>query len=824
MRDFGRDLRLAVRGLRRQPLQAAAIVATLAIGIGATTAIYSVFNSVLLRPLPGVERPSELVTVRFQQIDRAPGRRGSFWVSYLDYADVRDGTPGLAGLSASMPMAVDVAVPGAPDPERIDTEIVTANYFDVLGVRPNPGRGFTRGEERPTAETPSAIISRHLWTRLFDSDSAAIGREIMINGHAFVVAGVAPAGFQGRSSITATDLWLPLGAQPQIMPSQGPQLTSRNSRLFGDAFGRLRPGVTMEVAQEQALAAAQASHDFMGRGGKPTPLAPILSAGIGHDVFARDRLMTMFRLVMGGVGLVLLLACANAANLLLARTASRRREIAVAQAIGATRLRIVRQLLADGLVLSTLAGVAGLGLAVWLTSLFEGMRLITFLPAIQQVAIDGRVIVFAAAVSLATGLFFAIVPALASSRVHLTAALKDGHGASRGGRRLLRAGLATLQVGISILLLAGAGLLVQTLANMRELDLGLRLDNLSSFSVNPSRHGYDRERSREYIREAMRRLGTVPGVESVGFGWTTAFLPMRSEHRFQVEGGTDSTWTVAANQVSSGFFQAAGIPLLAGRTFTPRESEEAPARAVGHGVAIVSERLARDVFPDGGALGSRLAMEHPKSHVLEIVGIVGDVRGRPITDEPEPWIYLPADDVSWGRIFVRSSAGFPVVAGSVRDVTRALNPLMPPHDLEPVSASLDRVLAEQRVLARLSALLGGIAALLAAIGIYAMMAGAVGERMREFGIRLALGARAGAIVRIVVRHVVVVTGIGLAAGLGAAAFATRAIESRLFGVAPLDPWTLGAACAMLAAMALTATLLPAWRATRADPVAALRSE
>lgn len=229
MLDFGRDLRLAVRGLRRQPWQAAAIVATLASGIGANTAIYSVFNSVLLRPLPGVERPSELVTVRFQP----PHRPGSFWVSYLDYADVRDGTPGLTGLTASTPMSVDLAVPGVPDPDRTEAEIVTANYFEVLGVQPNPGRGFTPDEEQPTGHTPPAVVSRRLWKRPFEGDPSAIGREIMLNGHAFVVAGVAPAGFQSRSPIAVTDLWLPLGSHPQVMPSQTSRLMSRQSRSSG---------------------------------------------------------------------------------------------------------------------------------------------------------------------------------------------------------------------------------------------------------------------------------------------------------------------------------------------------------------------------------------------------------------------------------------------------------------------------------------------------------------------------------------------------------------------------------------------------------------
>lgn len=818
MRDSLRDLRLALRGLRRQPAQAAAIVITLAIGIGASTAMYSVFNSVLLRPLPGVERPEELVTIRFQPADR----QASFWVSYPDYADIRDATPALTGLAASIPMAVDLSIAGARDPQRIESEVVTANYFDLLGVRPLPGRGFAPHEERPTADTPPAIISRRLWARLFEHEPTAIGREILVNGHAFVITGVAPTGFQGRSPVTTTDLWFPLGAHPQLMPRDG--ALTRDNRLFGDAIGRLRPGATVAIVEEQAVAAAAASHDFMNRSGRSISIKPTVSPGAGIDTFAQVRLTTMFGLVMGGAALLLLLSCANAANLLLARASARRREIAVSQAIGATRFRIVRQLLADGVVLAAVSGAVGLALAVWLTSLFEGMRLISFLPAVEEIALDRRVVLFTMVVSIGTGLFFSIVPALVSSRVHLTSALKSGQGASRGGRSFLRGGLAMVQVAISVLLLTTAGLFVQTLGNMRSLELGMNAEGLTTFSITPSRYGYNTLRSREYMRETMGRLAAVPGVQSVGFGWTTGFLPMRGERQFRVQGGTEKVWSVAANQVSSTFFSTLEIPLIAGRTFTPAEAEEALAAPKSGGVAIVSERLAREAFPNGSALGGRLVMEYPKGEIVQVVGVVGDVRGRPISDDPEPWIYLPADSVGSGRVFVRTSMAQSAAAESVRDVVRAINPLMPPYDLEPFRASIDRMLTEQRVLARLSTLLAAVAALLAAIGIYAMMAGAVGERMREFGIRLALGARTGSVVRLVLRHALVVITLGLAAGLGAAALTTQAISSRLFGITALDPWTIGGACVTLATLALAATLLPALRATRADPVTALRAE
>jgi MacB-like periplasmic core domain len=362
MRDFTRDLRFAIRGAVARPTYSLAVIATLAIGIGANAAIYSVFNWVLLRPIPGAAAPSELVTIRFQTTNR----EAMFWVSYRDYAILRDGTPALSALAASSPLALDLAVPGAVDPERIDAEIVTTNYFRMFGVTPAPGRDFLPEEERPGPNGPSVIISRRLWRDRFASSPSAIGQTLMLDGRAVTVAGVAPAGFQGRSLITTTDVWVPIGAHPQVMPGAGADLLGeRGGTLFGDAFGRLRPWATPVLAQQQAAAAADAATPgFARRGAKKTPrsIAPVVYDGVGQDTYAKDRLTTMFRLVMGAVGLVLLLACANAANLLLARSLGRRREIAVCQAIGASRLRVVRQQIAEGLVLSTAAGIAGLAI------------------------------------------------------------------------------------------------------------------------------------------------------------------------------------------------------------------------------------------------------------------------------------------------------------------------------------------------------------------------------------------------------------------------------------------------------------------------------
>ena len=817
MRDFTRDLAFAARGALRRPAYSLAVIATLAIGIGANTAIFSVFNWVLFRPIPGAAHPSELVTILFQ----AANRQAQFFVAYRDVADLRDGMPAISALAASTPMTLDIAVPGEGDPDRVEAEIVTANYFGMFGVTLAPGRDFRPEEERPSDSPPAAIISRAFWKRRFDASPAALGKTLTVNGQAFTIVGVAPAGFQGRSLVVATDLWIPIGAHPQVLPNQGATvLSSRQNTLFGDAFGRLAPGATVAIAQQQATAVADRTPGFARR----TPasrntIGPVVYEGIGPSIYVRGRLTTIFRLVMGAVALLLLLACANAANLLLSRALGRRREIAVCQAIGASRFRIVRQQLAEGLVLAGGAGVLGLGLALGLIALFDGMRLLAGLPAVKGVGLDTRVIAFTIAVSFATGLLFAIVPALASSRVDLNVSLKDGLTSSRAGRRPLRNGLATVQVAISIFLLVCAGLFARTLANIRALDLGMNPEGVVSFSANPPRQGYKRDRAAAYFRDVLDRLRAAPGTSAAAYSWTTPFLPMRSDARFTVSG--DATIHSAANPaVSRGYFATMGIPILAGRDFS--DAEVAPGAPAN--VALVSRALARMLRGDGAILGSRLVLEYPKGREVEIIGVTGDVRGRPLTEDPEPYLYMPATDPTWGVVHVRTSLSLTDAVALIRRVTREIDPALPPYDIEPFTASVDRVLAEQRLLAKLSAVFAFVAAMLAGVGIYGMMACAVGERTREFGIRLALGARASTLLRLVLRTALTVTAIGLAAGIAGAAAGTRALESRLYGVTRYDPLSAAAACAALLAIALVASALPAWRASRVDPVRSLRVE
>jgi predicted permease len=544
----------------------------------------------------------------------------------------------------------------------------------------------------------------------------------------------------------------------------------------------------------------------------------VLAPGVGIEIYTQERLATVFRLLMGAVSLLLLLSCANAGNLLLARVTGRRREIAVAHAIGASRFRIVRQQLVEGLVLSTAAGAVGLALAYALTQLFDGMRIIMSLPAVTGVGLDGRVLAFALGASLVTGVIFAAAPALVGSRVDLQSALKDGITTRRAGRRVLRASLVTVQVTVSVVLLVVAGLFVRTLQNIRSLDVGLRPDGLISFTVNPGRYGYTPERTETYFRDLLDRLRATPGVEQAAFSWTTSFSPNRADTTFLPADRAEKI-SAMTTFVSRGFFDTMRIPVIVGRDFTDAEVREANDAA---SAIVVSRRLAAALVPDGEALGAQVPVAYPKGKVVRIVGIAGDVRGRTMTAEPPLFAYLPEPRPSWGTIQVRSPLPAAAAIAAVRDVARAIDPLVLPADLERFDASIDRALAEQRLFARLSSLFAAIAAVLAGIGIYAMMAGAVSERRREFGIRVALGAPARAVLALVLRHALVLAGIGALLGIGGAIALRRILETRLYGVPASDPFTIAVAVTALIAVALAAGLVPGLRATRVDPVRSLR--
>ena len=819
MQGLVRDVRMAFRGAVRRPAYSMAIIATLAIGIGANTAIYSMFNWILFRPLPGVQHPADLVTIKFQ----IPTSEGSYFISFRDYAELRGVmTQSVSGIAAAVPM--DMQMAAGASTTTVSTEVVASNYFDVLRVHPAMGRAFTPGEEA-VGGPASVIISTGLWRRLFDADRGAIGKTLTLNGRTFTIVGVAPASFQGRSIVTSTDAWLPISSYATLLPSADAKLfLDRRQTFLIEAFARLRDGVAIGVAQAEATAAMTALPDFANRSKRTGPRAamgPVLYPGLGHDRFVLERLGPVFWLLMGAVGLLLLLACANAANLLLARAAARGREISVCQAIGASRLQIVRQQIVEGLLLSLGAGLAGLGLAYWLTWLFDGMRVVAFLPAISGVSVDWRVATFALVVSLLTGMIFSTAPAVISSRVDLLPALKDGVTITRGGKRRLRGSLVAVQVTVSVLLMFGAGLFLRTLQNIRSLDLGMQPDAVVSFGIQPSRFGMSADRSSAYIRDLLERLRHTPGITNAAFTWTTSFSSNRDEGSYARMDAAALEASAAETAVSPGFFETLGMSRIAGRDFTPADLR---GESASSGVVIISRSLADTLFPEGGALGSRLRVQHPEGKLVEVVGIVADVRGRAVTQAPEPWAYTPALNPTWGTIQVRSELPAAQVIATIRDVARALDPLVAPHDIETFGTAVDRAISEQRLFARVSSVFAAVAAVLAGIGIYSMLAGAVAERRKEFGIRLALGASARGVIGLVMRSSVVIAAVGLGLGLAGVVALGRLLESRLYGVSRFDPLSMGLAAVAIFALSIIASVLPAIRAARIDPVRSLRVE
>ena len=587
MNDIVRDLMLAIRGAARRPAYSLAVIATLAIGIGANTAIFSVFNWILFRPLPGVHRPGELVTVKFQT---PKFRAGSYYISYRDYAEFRDAvSTSLPGVAGAVPMEMEMA--SGDGTTTMAVEVVTANYLSLLGAHPRLGRDFMGDEERPGGPS-SVIISSALWRRAFDEDHQVIGRTLTLNGRFFTIVGVAPESFQGRSLVEAADAWLPISS---YTPSAAACRHAAPAESWADAVQgcdpRLRSGVPLVQGQAEANVAMATLPDFANRSkskGLGAEIGAVLYAGLGHDTFGLERLTTLFRVLMGAVGLLLLLACANAANLLLARSTARRREIAVCQAIGASRARIVRQQIVEGLTLSIAAGIGGLVLAAFLTWLFDGMRIVAFLPAVQGIEIDWRVATFALGASLLTGLIFATAPAVVSSRVDLLPSLKDGATSTRGGRRLLRASLVTVQITVSVVLMFGAGLFVRTLQNIRGIDLGIQPNAVVSFGIQPSRFGTTVERSRAYVETLLERLRQAPGISSAAFTWTTSFSSNRDDGSYAPVEAPDVSVSAAETTVSPQFFQTMGIRLLAGRDFTLADTHQSGDTP---GVVIISQSL-----------------------------------------------------------------------------------------------------------------------------------------------------------------------------------------------------------------------------------------
>ena len=825
-----KDIRYAIRGLLKRPGFTAIAVLTLALGIGANTAIFSVVNATLLRAIP-VADPDRLVYV-------FNGPPGSVF-SYPDYAALRDqnnvfdGLIAWGGISASL---------NSNDQTDLATgAIVTGNFFDVIGVRPQLGRVFSTDDDKVPGGHPVVVISQGLWQRRFAGDPNIIGRQLLLNGHTFTVIGVVPAGFNGLQLGPIHDLYVPMMMQATMRPPRGGYsgemnpdlLQTRNNRwLF--TVGRLKPGVSAEQAQASlSLIAKQLAETYEVNQGRSVSVSPFSE---GDTPSTRRQLSSVAGLLMAVVGIVLLIACANVANLLLARSSARTKEIAVRLAIGATRWRIVRQLLTEGVLLATLGGAAGLLLAWWVTRYLSAIPP-GALPLTPQFSIDRQVLFFTLGLSLLAGVVFGLAPALRASRPALVPALKDDAAAFFERTRLfgVRNLLVVTQVALSVVLLIAAGLFLRSLRQAQTIDPGFDAEKIVSLPLNINLLRYTKPQGREFYRQVLERVEAIPGVESASVARIAAVSGSSSVRSLLIEGrggsgnqvrseggvaSSGDAESVRSNVVGPKYFQTMGIGLLQGRDFNSQDIENHPP------VVIVNDTFVRRHFPSEDALGKRLSFGGPQGPWREIVGVVRTSKYASLGEAPTPVAYLPlAQNHETGMtLHVRTKVDPSTVAGAIRNEVQGLERNLPLGNPETMSARVANSLFAARIGAILLAVFGGLALLLASIGLYGVMAFAVARRTRELGIRVALGARPGDVFRLVLRQGMTLVVVGLVIGVGVAAMVTRLLSAFLYGVSTRDTLTFIAIPVLLTLVALLACYVPARRATKVDPLTALRYE
>jgi predicted permease len=818
MDAFRQDLRQAVRLLVKHPGFTAVAVMSLALGIGANTAIFSLVNALLLRPMP-VARPSEIVSV-FTSDFSGPLYGASSYPDYLDFRRV----DALSGLAAWAPTPVALAQGG--ESQRLFAEAVSANYFDVLGVRPALGRGFVPEED--SGPHAVAVIAYGLWRRAFGADPGVIGRSVTLNGTPFQVVGVAPPEYVGVLRGLAMDLWIPLSMQDVARTGRS-GLTNRGNRgVF--LTGRLAPHTDIAGAQARFDALAAGLHrdypqnwtDVQQRGRRIT-----LVSEAGGRVFpeVRGPVLGFMALLMTVVGLVLLIACANLANLLLARASTRRREIGIRLALGAGRATLIRQLLTESVLLSLLGGAAGALGAAWTADVLSTFRPPLPVPVVLDLALDLRVLAFAVLVSIATGVFFGLAPALAATRTDVVSALKDdGAGTGTGPQRSrLRSALVVGQVSVALLLLVGSGLFVRSLRNAHRIDPGFEPGGLAMASVDLVLGGYKEDAGRTFYTRAVAEVRALPGVTAATFVKDAPLGLGGGRRRFWIEGYTpraNEDMEIALTSVGPGYFETMRIPLRRGRTFTAADGPGHPL------AAIVNESFERRYLGGQEAVGRRLRLRGPDAPVTEIVGVVRDGKYRTLGEDARPFVYLPLlQDYDAEATLVARTDGSPAaVAALLQRRLVEIDPRVPVFDVKTMDEHLRFTLLPARLAASVLGLFGLVALLLAGLGLYGVMSYLVSQRSREMGIRIALGARPEDVVRLVVGQGLRLTLLGMIVGILGALGLTRLVAGLLYGISPTDPWTFAAVACVLAAVALVACLLPARRAAAVDPTVALRFE
>jgi predicted permease len=824
------DLVYAIRTLRRTPLFTAVAIASLALGLGANTAIFTLLDQILLRPLP-VKNPRELVLLdsvgpNFGMI------AGSYAFSYPMYKDIQERSQVFSNLAGRY--GIPLTIQTGRESEKVDGELVTGNFFETLGVKPAIGRLLTPEDDKTPGGHPVVVLGYNFWRRQFGGDPGVLGRTIRVNGSTMSVIGIAEPNFDGVQVGRSPAIYLPVMMKKQATPTWD-DLDKRRT-MWLQLIGRLKPG----AKRDQAAASLQPLYrqireaelkeipfandaDFSKRF-TSTELA--LKDGSKGVPELQGEVRTPLWVLMGMVGLVLLVACANVANLLLARAAGRQKEIAVRLALGAGRWDLLRQLMVESLLLSALGGLAGLLVAGWTLDVIMGILPAELGRSTLSTSMDWRVLAFSFALSVLTGILFGLAPAMQSLRPDVAPTLKQQGSNLAGGWGALRSRkvLVVAQVSLSLLLLVGAGLFTQSLANLRRLDPGFRTENLVSFKVDAALAGYSPERTRQIYKSMLDRIESIPGVKSASLAENTLLGGDYMMITVKVQGydaKQSENLNPQVNGVGPGFFAAMGIPLIAGREIRPDDVFGGPK------VAVVNQSFARYFFKDDNPIGRRFRFGRGDTYDIEIVGVVRDGKYNSLRDQPIRYVYVPLmQSEAPGQVtfYVRTMQEQPMILGTVRKEAASLAPGIALFSPKSVKVQVDESLAQERLVAFLCAMFGAMATLLAAIGLYGVMAFSVARRTREFGIRIALGAERLLLVRMVAREVALLVALGIVAGLPFALLMGRYVRSQLFGLSPQDPFTLAASAAVLLAAAMAAGCVPALRASRVDPLVALRYE
>jgi len=867
MHTLIQDLRYGFRMLLKQKGLTAIALLSLALGIGANTALFSVVDAMLLKMLP-VQEPERLVLFRSvaprefgvggyngqSRTDPATGQRNMTSFAYQSYQRMREQQGPVSDLFAFSEVSLNVNAGGQA--ELTSGQVVSGNYFTGLGVQPFLGRTLTDEDDKPGA-TPVALMSYRYWQERFGSDNSIVGRQINLNNVAFTIIGVTPPGFNGTMNVgSSPDFHIPLQTEPLLYVDRKQSYMNGAGIWWLRLMGRLKPGATPEQAHAQLenafqqsvlehRAARQAQAAASG-GNKIAELDPkhfprlFADPGGQGEMNRRDYYKPSLYLLLGVVGLVLLIACANVANLLLSRAAGRQKEIGLRLALGASRRRLMRQLLTESVLLSVLGGALGLVFAVWIKDGLlavsdwggRGMRAL-------DPQLDWRVLGFTIALSLATGILFGLAPAWRTTRLDLTPALKEsGRTSSAVHRSWLSRGLVVFQVALSLLLLVGAGLFVRTLVNLQRVDPGFNTQNLLLFEIQPGLIGYKDEQLRQLYPQISERIESVPGVQTVTFSRmallaqgsssSSVFLREALNATPDAEGRLKPTGDSHRHQVRENFLEAMGIPLLQGRTFTPHDDTKTPK------VAVVNQTFAAKYFPNENAVGKRFTFDTSKPDEIEIVGISRDAKYTRQRDEIPPTVYTSFRQerpMQFGTFEVRtSSADATAVIAAMRQAIKEIEPNLPLGIIRTQIEQADETLRMERLFAKLLTLFGLLAQQLAAIGLFGVLAYTVSQRTHDIGIRMALGASRASVLKMIVRQGMVLAVLGVVLGLIGAYVLTRYLESwvklsdMLFGVKVSDPFTYGAIAALLTVVALIACYIPARRATKVDPLVALRYE